>query len=47
MRSAINQITAARGSNFFLLIDRQAFSACDPLAAEWIGGKRQAVKLTD
>ena len=47
MLSAIDQITGGKGSNFFLLTDKAALAAANPLEVEWTSGKRTAVKLTD
>jgi Replication-relaxation len=45
MLSAVNKITAGRGSNFFLFADRPMLAACDPLQCEWTTGSRNRVKL--
>lgn len=47
MLSAVDRVTAGKGSNFFLFIDRRALAAGDPLEVAWTSGKRSAVKLTD
>jgi hypothetical protein len=47
MLRAVEQVTAGRGSNFFLFIDRPTLVAGDPLDVSWMSGKRQPVRLAD
>ncbi len=47
MVAAVHEITAGRGSNFFLFIDRAALAGSSPLEAEWVSGKGERVRLVD
>lgn len=47
MLSAVDRITDGKGSNFFLFVDRPMLMAGDPFQAEWMSGKRAAMKLVD
>jgi hypothetical protein len=45
MLIALDAITNGKGSNVFLFSDRATLAASDPLAVEWVSGKREPVQL--
>jgi hypothetical protein len=47
MIGALERITEGRGSNMFLFADTATLTANGPFGADWITGKRTALKLTD
>ena len=47
MISVVRSITEGRGSNFFLFIDEETLAAGNPLAAQWITGKGERVRVED
>jgi hypothetical protein len=47
MLSAVDEITAGKGTNFFLFGHRARFGATSPLDENWKTGKNMRVKLTE
>jgi hypothetical protein len=42
MLEAVDEFTAARGSNILLFTDEAALARSNPLDLEWVSGKREA-----
>jgi Replication-relaxation len=47
MIDVVKQMTGGAGSSFFLFIDRNRLVNGDPLQAEWVSGRGEAVRLVD
>ena len=47
MLEALDPITGGKGSNIFLFVDRATLADSNPLAVDWVSGKRQSVRITD
>ena len=47
MLEIVREITGGKGTGFFVFIDRETLAARDPLSAEWVNGRGEAVRLGD